>query len=376
MRKRSDSSQNHRLYAAGPLLFPYKKMAPNEKLRSALATVHHAYFLGLQLMVARECGADVTRAWTFQLFRRQHEQYFLSGLEKLGLSAEPAAVACAKYHVLSNRIGGVAVEYAEESDRKAWVRFRYPRWMFDGPVLCGIPQEASQGFLEGWYAHNGVSLNNPKLGFVCVSEDMTGEFGFCGYFLEYEHTLTQEQRLVYARGELPPRFDPAIQPALPESWSAERLEAARLNYALTYIRSALPALLEVIGAERTLAIGSRSARLVGLQYYPMLLAAVGERDDSCIDAARMLAVVFTALGDDATLCESETAKLAVLSHLPRTISRGCGHARDLVVTCWNELWVGALRSQRYLKTASVEQTGTSQSWRIRHLEELAQPDGP
>ncbi len=126
-------------------------MNPNEKLRSALATVHHAYFLGLQLMVARECGADVTRAWTFRLFRRQHEQYFLSGLEKLGLSAEPAAVACAKYHVLSNRIGGVAVEYAEESDRKAWVRFRYPRWMFDGPVLCGIPQ-------DGWGLVSKIGL--------------------------------------------------------------------------------------------------------------------------------------------------------------------------------------------------------------------------
>ena len=50
----------------------------------------------------------------------------------LGLDGQPHAVACAKYHVLSNRIGGVAVEYMEESTTKAWVRFRYPRWMYDG----------------------------------------------------------------------------------------------------------------------------------------------------------------------------------------------------------------------------------------------------
>ena len=114
------------------------------------------------------------------------------------LTGLPHAVACARYHVLSNEIGGVAVQYMEENDRKAWVRFRYPRWMVDGPTICGVPVEVSRGFLRGWYAHNGVSLGNPRLGFVCVSEDMTGEFGLCGYFLEHDHDLTFQsiQRMV------------------------------------------------------------------------------------------------------------------------------------------------------------------------------------
>ena len=47
---------------------------------------------------------------------------------------------------------GVAVEYMEESDAKAWVRFRYPRWMYDGPAICGMPIEASRG----GFARNGV----------------------------------------------------------------------------------------------------------------------------------------------------------------------------------------------------------------------------
>ena len=79
--------------------------------------------------------------------------------------------------------------------KKAWVRFS-TSLDFSGPAICGIPIEVSRGFLRGWYAHNGVVLKNPKLGFVCVSEDMTGQFGLCGYFREYD-------RRAFTRGETP-----------------------------------------------------------------------------------------------------------------------------------------------------------------------------
>src|SRR3954469_17614387 len=122
----------------------------------AQAELHHQDFLGLELMVAVREGPGVVGEWMFRLFRRQHEEKFLSSFRKLGLEGLPDAVACARYHVLSNAMGGVAVEYMEESDTKAWVRFRYPRWMYDGAALFGIPVEASRGFLRGWYGHNGV----------------------------------------------------------------------------------------------------------------------------------------------------------------------------------------------------------------------------
>ena len=145
---------------------------------AAQAELHHQYFIGLQLMVAVEESRGTVYDWMFRLFRRQHEEKFLSSFDKLGLRGLPDAIACAQYHALSNRLGGVAVEYMEESASKAWVRFRYPRWMYAGAAICGIPVEASRGFLYvSWYAQNGVSLNNPRLGFICVSEDMTGQFG-------------------------------------------------------------------------------------------------------------------------------------------------------------------------------------------------------
>ena len=98
------------------------------------AHLHHQYFLGLQLMVSVEEGKDVIGEWIFRIFRQQHEDKFLSSFNKLGLDDLPDAVACAKYHVVSNSVGGVRVEYMTESDTKSWVRFRYPRWMYDGPA--------------------------------------------------------------------------------------------------------------------------------------------------------------------------------------------------------------------------------------------------
>ncbi len=163
-------------------------------------------------------------------------------------------------------MGGVPVEYMAETEKKAWVRFRYPRWMYDGPTLCGVPIEASRGFLKGWYAQNGVSLKNPRLGFVCVSEDMTGQFGLCGYFKEYDHELSEDDRLQFVPNELPPPFDADNQPAPPiKQWNALRLLKANRNYAVDYIRNGICELVGAIGRDRALDLGKSAARLTGLQ---------------------------------------------------------------------------------------------------------------
>ena len=131
---------------------------------------------------------------------------------------------------------------------------------------------------EGWYAQNGVSLNNPRLGFVCVSEDMSGEFCFICYFKEYDLDLRPDERLQFAQGELPPPVDLNNQPAHPPGqWSEERLAKANRNYALEYIRNGLSALSEVIGVQTATEIASRSARLIGLQYYQSLAQRIGAK---------------------------------------------------------------------------------------------------
>ena len=315
-------------------------------------------------MVSVEEGKEVMGEWIFRLFRRQHEEKFLSSFGKLGLDDMPHAVACAKYHVLSNGVGGVRVEYMEETDKKAWVRFRYPRWMYDGPAICGIPVEASRGFMKGWYAQNGVSLKNPRLGYVCVSEDLTGQFGFCGYFKEYDHDLAPEERLQFAPDETPPPFDPAKQPSPPDAqWSEERLTKAARNYAMEYCRNGIRELTGIIARERALAIGQRAARLTGLQQYKYMADAMGCIDGDVADAARFLEAAFKGMGDTVTLSVGADWRTATVRQGRLRIVRGIsGSDRDDFLSCWIELWRGAVNSHRAFMEVDVQADGDGLVW--------------
>ena len=331
---------------------------------AAQADLHHQYFLGLQLMVAVEESKQTVYDWMFRLFRRQHEEKFLSSFDKLGLSHLPDAVACAQYHVLSNSMGGVGVEYMFESDTRAWVRFRYPRWMYAGPAICGIPVEASRGFLHGWYAQNGVSLDNPRLGFVCVSEDVTGQFGLCGYFKEYDHDLSPDERLVFAPEERPPPFDPAAQPAPPAAeWSAERLAKANRNYAMEYVRNGIQALIEVIGYDRTCELGRRAARLTGLQNFPALADAVGIDEGGADNVAELLKHLMSGMGDTCTI-EKQGAGVRVTQSGLRIVRGLEGDAREALLACWIELWRGAIDSGRDFLDVSCEIGADQLVWLI------------
>ena len=161
--------------------------------------------------MSRRGGTDAAEL-VFRTFRRQHLEKFLPGLAKLGLDRLPHAVACAQYHYLSNHLGGVRVEYMYESDRKAWVRYVPPRWIYEGTAICGVPSEVSRAMLRAWHAHNGVSLGNPRLGFVCTKQTTDGQPGLEGYYYEHDRALEPEERLRFAPGEDGPDFDPAAAP--------------------------------------------------------------------------------------------------------------------------------------------------------------------
>ena len=331
----------------------------------AQAQLHHAYLLGLQLMVSTNRSRDEVGEWMFKLFRRQHLDKFLSSFDKLGLSGEPDAVACAKYHVLSNNMGGVGVEYMYESDNKAWVRFRYPRWMYHGPTICGVPVEVSRGFLNGWYAHNGVSLGNPNLGYVCVSEDMTGEFGLCGYFKEFDSPLADDERLQFAKGELPPPFKPEEQPAPPDTqWDELRLLKANRNYALDYIRNGLVELRNVIGDEDCYALASKSARLIGLQYFAETAAMIDAEDGDLNAATDYLSKMFSGMGDEVSVVRNGDDEVEVQQSGLRVIRGLSGDDAAIIFDCWAELWRGAMSAQRQLKTLAVTRTEETANWTI------------
>jgi hypothetical protein len=131
-----------------------------------------------------------------------------------------------------------------------------------------VPGEVSRAMLRGWHANNGVALGNPRLGFVCTKQSVDGQDGLEGYYYEYDHPLELDQRLVFARHLEAPMFDAANAPALPvASWPKPRLEKAYRNYAMEYVRTAAPVLVQLFGPEDAGYLLHLTGKLIGMQYF-------------------------------------------------------------------------------------------------------------
>jgi len=271
----------------------------------SVADLYHAYFTGLILTTVTRRGTADAAEFMFRIFRRQQQERFLPGLEKLGLSGLPPAVAAAQYHYLSNWIGGVSVEYMYESDRKAWIRYPPPRWIWRGTAICGVPGEVSRAMLRGWHANNGVALRNPNLGFVCTKQSVDGQDGLEGYYCEYDHAIEIDQRLTFARHLEAPLFDPAKAPALPVgSWPKPRLEKAYRNYAMEYVRTSAPVMVQLFGPEDAGHLLHLTGRLIGMQYFDEIARGLGAGRGGAREFAVFLHALLEAQDDVAGIFES------------------------------------------------------------------------
>ncbi len=239
---------------------------------TALGELYHRYLTGLILGMVTRLGTAPTAEVVFRTFRNQHLAAFVPGLHKLGLAGEPDAVACAKYHVLSNALGGVRVEWIPESDNKSWVCYLPPRWIFDGTAVCGVPTDVSRAMLRGWHGHNGVSLGNPRLGFVATSQTTDAQPGLIGYYVEESEPLAPEDRVRFRPGERPP--GPAHPLPVPD-WDPVRLAKIERNYAMNYIRSILPAMTEAVGPGDTRSVATTVGHQIGLQYHQQVMDTIG-----------------------------------------------------------------------------------------------------
>lgn len=347
----------------------------NAAAMKAAAGLYHSYFTGLILTLVSRRSARDAADWVFHVFRHQHREKFLSSFEKLGLKGMPDAVACAAYHYLSNRIGGVTVEFMRESDRKAWINFVPPRWIYPGASICGVPSEVSRAFLHGWYAQNGVSLKNPRLGFVCTAQTTDGQHGLSGYFIEHDRDLAPDERLQFRPGELPPRFDPEQAPRLPEEWSPERLANAKRNYAMEYIRSGLPRLAELFGPAEAAHLGGVTARLVGAQLYRETAALLNVEPDDLASFGQFMIRLANGEGDDAQLAVQGDA---VLVRRPDwRLMRGLGPLSPAVFEAWNGLLEGALAVHNRFcileVLARLDWGDDAFVWRIRHRPDQVRP---
>lgn len=342
--------------------------APASQAMAAIAELYHQYMTGLILGVSLNRGRHDAGEWIFRVFRHQHHEKFLSSFEKLGLTDMPDAVACAAYHYLSNSVGGVSVQFMRESDRKAWVRFVPPRWIYPGATICGVPSEVSRGMLRGWYAQNGVSLNNPRLGFVCTAQTTDGQHGLAGYFQEHDHDLAPEERLRYAPGELPPAFDAAAAPKLPAAdWPEERLAKANRNYAIEYVRTGLPRMAELFGPAETASIAGNVARMIGAQTYHETAKGLGVTGESPLDFARFLAAAAEVEGDRVEVAEENG--VAVVRRFGWRLARNLPAQHPCVFDAWNGLFQGALMVHNRFAVLDVTQRldygDPCIEWRVR-----------
>jgi hypothetical protein len=278
----------------------------------SVADLYHAYFTGLILTVVTRRGTADAAEFVFRVFRRQQQERFLPGLQKLGLSSLPPAVAAAQYHYLSNWIGGVHVEYMPETDRKAWIRYPPPRWIWRGTAICAVPSEVSRAMLRGWHANNGVSLGNPKLGFVCTKQTVDGQDGLEGYYYEYDHPLEVDQRLVFARHLEAPAFDPGRAPALPVAdWPKPRLEKAYRNYAMEYVRTAAPVAVQLFGPQDAGYLLHLTGKLIGMQFHDEIAPAFSAARGNAQGFAQFLQALLEAQGDVAELsCSAGVCEIA------------------------------------------------------------------
>ena len=290
-------------------------------------------------MTRRDAGTAAELV--FRTFRRQHLEKFLPGLAKLGLRGLPDAVAAAQYHYLSNQLGGVRVEYVYESDRKAWIRYVPPRWIWEGAAICAVPSEVSRAMLRGWHAYNGVSLGNPRLGFVCTKQTTDGQPGLEGYYLEHDRDLTPDERLRFAPGEEAPDFDPARAPRLEGAeWPRERLRKIERNYAMDYVRNILPELVALVGPAEARHLGGVTATLIGMQYYAETAASLGVTGDSAADFATYFGAMAAAQGDRVESGKEDGA--TIIRQTTWQLMSGVHAPHPALFDIWNGLWEGAL----------------------------------
>jgi hypothetical protein len=315
-----------------------------------VARVYHAWTTGLVLALVAHVSREAAAEFVFRLFRTQHLARFLPGLEKLGLTGEPHAVAAAKYHYFSNQLGGVRVEYLEESAKKAWIRYPPPRWIWSGTAICGVPSEVNRAMLRGWHAYNGVSLENPRLGFVCTKTTVDGQAGLEGYYYEHDHDLADDERLVFRPDESCPRIDPATLPALDAaSWPPLRRAKAYRNYAMEYVRNGLPALVAILGEDQARAVGRLAGLQIGMQHWDDVRQRLGVLDTGAAGFIGALADLLAASGDEVAIDEGAVLRRrwALFPERPA----------DVVFDAWAALWHGMLAAHDRFLRLDVERDG-------------------
>lgn len=225
-------------------------------------------FGGLTAIVYRQRGAEAFQALRVAVLGHHQSGHYREGLRKLGIrDDEPPAVAAAKYHFLSNAMGGLSMQYIEESPRKVWLRYLGPMWTFPGMTMLALPSTMRRSDFTAWHPRNGILMDCPRLGWVSTKSISEGDPYDEGYFREYEHDLGDAERMGYETVLATPEWDPARQPALdPLDWPASRRLKAQRRFAGAYVESTVEVIARTYGEREAAWVVSQTMAMLASQY--------------------------------------------------------------------------------------------------------------
>lgn len=333
------------------------------RARSQLSTTFFSrMFSALTAVTFREKGEDaVNRLWFEVLTSHQGDRY-VEGLRKLGIHHDPPAVAAAKYHYFTNTIGGLDMEYIEESDKKVWVRYRAPMWMYAGVAMIAMPASVRRTVFSSWHPRNGKYMGCQRLGYVGTKFSMEGDPYDEGYFLEYDHDIPESETMRYEVALRTPEFDPQKAPRLdPDLWPEARILKARPKFSSGYVQATIDSLYRSYGEFATHQLVASATRMLAVQLTPELAAKADVRGRTVADVATFHERVLTAARRDVTVTtvDNATYRIDVDSYFPfdETYPQALREAFFEFHAAATKMLNGHLRITR---TAS----GSGESWRL------------
>jgi|KBSSwiStaDraftv2_1062776.scaffolds.fasta_scaffold10578_2 hypothetical protein len=287
--------------AAAPLVEPLPAAEwPLERQCEWIADCWRSQWGAIQMGLLRELGGQELAEFKERILRRHQRGHFLEGLTKLGISRDlPPAVIAGRYHYLSNMLGGLSMEYIEESPKRVWVRYHAPSWSFTGLSLIAVPSIVQRAMFAGWHPHNGVSLGCPQLGFVVTKVFQDGEPYDEGYFEEFDQPLLPEDRVQYRPVTRSPDFDPDRAPKLdPKVWPKDRLSRAFRSFSRGYMDDAIKTCLERYGVHATARYVGHSLRLFAVQFFAEYKQKLGVTGTKARDLAQFFAYLAEMAGEE------------------------------------------------------------------------------
>lgn len=235
--------------------------SPRTKLASNFFFSHDN---STRFLIIRRHGWENARDLKTYFLKKHQQTHFIDGATKLGIMNEPHPVLCAKYHCLSNWLGGIDMGYYDNysHDGKAYVAYMTPDCSIGAPFLPSpatwvVPMEMMIAIYT-WHARNGKEefLDNDRLYFCLTDHVQAGGPYHMGYFAEDDHALKPAERLRFEPGTA--QIEPGPPPDLSEEWPLARREAALEKYNGEYMLGGFAQTAQLFGDDEAIAIAERS----------------------------------------------------------------------------------------------------------------------